>query len=146
MTERDRSWLGGGGIAEQDRSWLGGGGIADRGRSWLGGGGMTEQDRSWLGGGGITEPARVVLLALNSIELMLRLFGRSVTAAAEEFSRPPLTSINLPNGSWFHALGHWIRPRSAHMFPASSDVHTTTLVRSPRNRSRANSSGSPERA
>jgi len=29
--------------------------------------------------------------------------------------------------------------------PASSDVHTTTRVRSPRNRSRANSSGSPER-
>jgi hypothetical protein len=32
------------------------------------------------------------------------------------------------------------------MSAASSDVHTTTRVRSPRNRSRANSSGSPERA
>jgi hypothetical protein len=30
--------------------------------------------------------------------------------------------------------------------PASSEVHTTTRVRSPRNRSRANSNGSPDRA
>jgi MFS family permease len=37
-------------------------------------------------------------------------------------------------------------PPEAHMSPASSDVHTTTRVRSPRNRSRANSSGSPDRA
>jgi hypothetical protein len=36
-------------------------------------------------------------------------------------------------------------PRS-HMSPASSEVQTTTRVRSPRNRSRANSSGSPDRA
>jgi hypothetical protein len=81
-------------MTERDRSWLGGGGIAERDRSWLGGGGMTEQDRSWLGGGGMTEPARVVLLALNSIALMLRLSRPLVTATAEEFSRPALTSIN----------------------------------------------------
>lgn len=33
-----------------------------------------------------------------------------------------------------------------HMSPASSEVHMTTRVRSPRNKSRANSSGSPDRA
>ena len=39
------------------------------------------------------------------------------------------------------------RPLVQHQIPpASSEVHTTTRVRSPRNRSRANSSGSPDRA
>jgi hypothetical protein len=73
MAEHDRSWLGAGGMAEQARSWLGGGGMAEQARSWLGGGGMAEQARSWLGGGGMAESARLVLFALNSIVLMLRL-------------------------------------------------------------------------
>jgi len=69
------SWLGGGGMAEQDMSWLGGGGIAER-------------DRSVRGGGGMTEPARVVLPAPDSIELMLRLYARSRHCRSREISVP----------------------------------------------------------
>jgi len=63
--------------------------MAEQDRSWLGGGGMAGRDRSVRGGGGMTEPARVVLPAPDSIELMLRRYARFVTVAAEEFSRPP---------------------------------------------------------
>ena len=82
------SWLGGGGMAERDMSWLGGGGIAEQDMSWLGGGGIAERDRSVRGGGGMTEPARVVLPAPDSIELMLRLYARSRHCRSRENFRP----------------------------------------------------------
>ena len=131
--------LGGGGIAVQVSDVRGAVGMAEHDTEVLGGGGIAEHSRSVQGGGGITGPGRV-----TSISPMLRLPGASVTAAAEKFSRQPM-KINFPNDPWFPRTPEQPAPLPQ-MSPASSDVQTTTRVRSPRNRSRANSSGSPDRA
>ena len=111
-------------MGEQATAWLGGGGMAERSRAWLGGGGMAERPSAWLGGGGIAEQSSAVL------------GGGGIT---EHDAVSVSDSILL--------CCSWARPRvQTQIPPASSEVHTTTRVRSPRNRSRANSSGSPDRA
>jgi len=118
---------GGGGIAVQLASaWLGGGGIAVQlASAWLGGGGIAVQLASaWLGGGGIAEQSSAVLGGGGITEHDTALMSDSIL---------PMLRRHMP-------------PRPDQIPPASSEVHITTRVRSPRNRSRANSSGSPDRA
>ena len=132
--EQDASVVdGGGGIAEQDGSAvLGGGGMTDPDNNVRGGGGIAEQDSTVLGGGGIQDPERAGFFAPaepscpDSIPPIVRLIRRQIHGNRRPTPGKPATPDE-------HAQG-------------SSDVQTTTRVRSPRNRSRANSSGSPERA
>ena len=128
--------FGGGGIDEHEASAVaGGGGIAEHEASEVrGGGGIAEQVTAVLGGGGITDPERARLCAPatppapDSIRLMVR---RLLPRCKHSFRGRIAPSAPRPPS-----------PRTY----GSSDVQTTTRVRSPRNRSRANSSGSPERA
>jgi len=136
MADPDSAVLGGGGIAVQVSFVRGDVGMAEHDTEVLGGGGIAEHSRSVLGGDGITEPGRVAF-----ISPMVRLPAGSVTAAAEEF---PAEALIGPAEPLRTLLPH--RAPLPQMSPASSDVQTTTRVRSPRNRSRANSSGSPDRA
>jgi hypothetical protein len=133
---------GGGGIAEHEASAVaGGGGIAEQEASEVrGGGGIAEQVTAVLGGGGITDPERAGLrapatpLAPDSILSMVRRHPFIPQAPFSGVRRPsPHPPGCVPSGCWSRTYG-------------SSDVQTTTRVRSPRNRSLANSSGSPERA
>ena len=118
-------WLGGGGITVQSSAWLGGGGIGELESSlWLGGGGIAVQSSAWLGGGGI------------AVQSSARLGGGGI---GEHDTSLASDSILLCCA----VPGPGVQPQIP---PASSEVHTTTRVRSPRNRSRANSSGSPDRA
>src|SRR5208282_3244024 len=132
--EHDTAVLGGGGMAEQSSAWLGGGGMAEQSSAWPGGCVLPGQSSAWLGGGGITEHDTV--FASDSIPLWCALPG----PASRLRSRPPVQrSTPRPSDP--------ARPvHDAQIPPASSEVHTTSRVRSPRNRSRANSSGSPDRA
>ena len=130
--EQDASVVdGGGGIAEQDGSAvLGGGGMTDPDNNVRGGGGIAEQDSAVLGGGGIQDPERAGFFAPadpvcpDSIPPIVRLIRRQIHGNRRPTPGKPATPDE-------HAQG-------------SSDVQTTTRVRSPRNRSRANSSGSPD--
>ena len=118
-------WLGGGGMAEQSSLWLGGGGILELESSlWLGGGGIAVQSSAWLGGGGITVQSSAWLGGGGIAEHDTSLASDSILLCCAVPG--PGVQSQIP--------------------PASSEVHTTTRVRSPRNRSRANSSGSPDRA
>ena len=126
ITVQSSAWLGGGGIGELESSlWLGGGGIGELESSlWLGGGGIAVQSSAWLGGGGI------------AVQSSARLGGGGI---GEHDTSLASDSILLCCA----VPGPGVQPQIP---PASSEVHTTTRVRSPRNRSRANSSGSPDRA
>jgi hypothetical protein len=74
--------------------------------------------------------------------------GNFEAGAVASLTSPAVSAVSGGLASMLGAL--LIRlafPAAAQMSsPASSEVHTTTRVRSPRNRSRANSSGSPDRA
>jgi hypothetical protein len=85
---------------------------------------MAEQSSAWLGGGGIAEQSS------------LWLGGGGITEHDTAFVSDSIFLMLRPRPA----------PCPAQIPPASSDVHITTRVRSPRNRSRANSSGSPDRA
>ena len=132
--QEDSAVTGGGGIAERESSAVfGGGGIAEQEASVVaGGGGIAEQDSAVVGGGGICDPERAGIFAPaepscpDSIPPIVRLIRRQIHGNRRRTPGKPAPPDE-------HAQG-------------SSDVHTTTRVRSPRNRSRANSSGSPERA
>ena len=131
--QEDSAVAGGGGIAEHEVSTVfGGGGMADRDNDVRGGGGIAEQDSAVAGGGGILDPERAGFFAPaepscpDSIPPIVRLIRRQIHGNRRPTPGKPATPDE-------HAQG-------------SSDVQTTTRVRSPRNRSRANSSGSPERA
>jgi hypothetical protein len=121
-TERPSAVSGGGGIAEHDSSAV------------TGGGGITDPDSAVLGGGG--NPA---VHAPNSITPWCA--PRPIPATppaptgASGLATPRLGASRVPLAT----TSLWITQ-------VSSEVHTTTRVRSPRNRSRANSSGSPDRA
>jgi len=136
----DSAMLGGGGITEHDSLVVGAAGIAVPDSAMLGGGGIAVPDSAMLGGGGTTgrertsssaSPAVTDPILPGSIPLMLR-----------PAPRPHKSSLVPPRqrGQKRHQTA------VPHMSPASSEVHITTRVRSPRNKSRANSSGSPDRA
>ena len=91
---------------------------------WLGGGGIAVRCSAWLGGGGIAVRSSAWLGGGGIAE-------HDTSRASDSI----LLMLRLP--------GPGVQPQIP---PASSEVHTTTRVRSPRNRSRANSSGSPDRA
>jgi len=122
--------LGGGGIDEVEASAVfGGGGIDERAASAVrGGGGMAEHDSAVLGGGGIFDPERTGFFApvTPPAPASITLWCAAPPPRDKRLARPSRFSWSLLQGS--------------------SDVQTTTRVRSPRNRSLANSSGSPERA
>jgi hypothetical protein len=151
IAEHDGSAVtGGGGIIEQDGSAVsGGGGITEQvGSAVTGGGGILEQDKAVDGGGGITDPPSP---------------GDTIDAERSELSAPGheyfRTSVNAspsasPESSASHAsdpIPLMVRPPARFRNPpfqisaGRSGVQMTMRVRSPRNRSRANSSGSPER-
>ena len=144
MADRCSAVLGGGGIAEQEASRVrGGGGMADPDRAVRGGGGIAEQDSAVLGGGGINDPERS---GLDAPADSLRPGTPADRAALAPDSILPIVRLGGRVGkSWPAALQDVDGP-GVHVSSASSEVHTTTRVRSPRNRSLANSSGSPERA
>ena len=76
------------------------------------------------------------------IGTMVSYLGSTMTSFALVLQTYDLTHSSVAVGAIGLAF-----PAAAQMSsPASSEVHTTTRVRSPRNRSRANSSGSPDRA
>jgi hypothetical protein len=86
---------------------------------------MAEQSVSaWLGGGGMAEQSSAVLGGGGITEHDTAFMSNSIPIMLRRIR--PLRPDQIP--------------------PASSEVHITTRVRSPRNRSRANSSGSPDRA
>ena len=142
-TEQEASAvLGGGGIAEQEASEVrGGGGMADPDSAVLGGGGMAEQDSAVLGGGGMNDPERA---GLNAPLGPYRPGEKEMSPSSSPRSSSAASPNSMP--SWCADTGPASRPQRLQISSASSEVHTTTRVRSPRNRSRANSSGSPERA
>jgi hypothetical protein len=169
MTDPDSAVLGGGGIAEQDGSAVqGGGGITDPDSAVLGGSGISDPDSAVLGGGGIAEqdesavqggggmtgsPSPKSRWDVSQVQLTGELSNsRSgpVSSALRPTDQAALAPIfilpivrlarrfrNRPGGKI---------KKPGQLSSASPDVHTTTRVRSPRNRSLANSSGSPERA
>ena len=98
--------------------------MGEQSSAWLGVGGIAVRSRAWLGGGGIAVRSSSWLGGGGIAEHDTALVSNSILIMLRR-----------------------VRPlRPAQISPASSEVHTTTLVRSPRNRSRANSSGSPDRA
>jgi hypothetical protein len=155
MTEADCAVLGGGGIVEQDESAvLGGGGMTDPDSAVLGGGGIAEQDESAVqGGGGITGPPSpksrwdVSQVQLTGELSTSRSGGESALKSADQPALAPISILlivrlarrfrNRPGGK---------NKKPGQPSSASPEVHSTIRVRSPRNRSLANSSGSPERA
>jgi hypothetical protein len=150
MAEHEESVVfGGGGTAEQDVSAVaGGGGIAEHEeREVLGGGGIAEQDSAVDGGGGIHDPERAGFFAPatpscpDSIPPIMRLIP--------SHHHPLLASAPPHRGNFMivDSFGlYTVVSAHDHEVAGMSEVQTTTRVRSPRNRSRANSSGSPERA
>ena len=158
MTEHEESAVvGGGGITDPDSAVLGGSGISEPDKAVLGGGGIAEQEESAvLGGGGITgPPGPKSRWDVSQVQLAGELSnsksgGESwpISSAPKPADQAALAPISiLPIVRLARQFRN--RPRGGN-FPqlssGSPDVHTTTRVRSPRNRSRANSSGSPERA
>jgi hypothetical protein len=162
---------GGGGIAEQDGSAvLGGGGMADPDNEVRGGGGMAEQASAVLGGGGIMATERAGLSALARTTCPASAIARPSSSPASDHAPDSIPSIlqrirlfgnprtkprHPPRSRVFMIVSSFGRylSQSAHDHETAgpsrdqmSEVQTTTRVRSPRNRSRANSSGSPERA
>jgi hypothetical protein len=155
MTEADSAVLGGGGIAEQDESTvLGGGGISDPDSAVLGGGGIAEQDESAVqGGGGITGPSsRKSRCDVSQVQLTGELSssrsgGEGALTSADRAALAPnsiLPIVRLARRFRNRPSGKIKKP--GQLSSASPEVHSTIRVRSPRNRSLANSSGSPERA
>ena len=168
--QEDSAVTGGGGIAEQDGSAVfGGGGMADPDNEVRGGGGMAEQASAVLGAGGIIDPERAWLSAFartycpasmiaspssspapdhapDSTLSIMRLIRPSVNPPHS--LRPALPSPRTPPGFMIMYRNRCYLPQTVHDHELSqmSEVWMTTRVRSPRNRSRANSSGSPERA
>ena len=165
---------GGGGIAEHDGiAVFGGGGMTDPDRLVRGGGGIAEQASFVLGAGGINDPERAWLSALartpcpasmiaspssspacehvpDSIHSILQRIRSSVNPPAlpprpASLRAPPPAA---PLGFMIMYRNRCYVPRTVHDHELSqmSEVQTTTRVQSPRKRSRANSSGSPERA
>jgi hypothetical protein len=145
MADPDSAVLGGGGIAEQESAVLGGGGMADPDRAVRGGGGIREQDSAVLGGGGMNDPERAGLPASASAYCQT---GLDVRPSSSPRSSSPGHAALAPDSmsSWCAGTGPGSIPWPPQISSGSSEVHTTTRVRSPRNRSLANSSGSPERA
>ncbi len=146
---------GGGGMLEQVGSAVtGGGGMLEQvGSAIAGGGGMLEHDRAVGGGGGITDRASAVFGGGGIIEAE----RSGLSAPGHVYFRPSVNASpsSSPESSASHAsdsIHLMVRPTArfrnprCQMSPGSSEVHRTMRVRSPRNRSRANSSGSPERA
>jgi hypothetical protein len=169
IAEQDGSAVfGGGGMTDPDNDVRGGGGIAEQASAVLGGGGINDPERS-----GLSALARAYCPAsvtaspssspgsdhapdsILSILQLIRPFGKPPAPQAHPATPPPA------HGSFMIVSGfgrYW--PRIAHdhetgrpapdpasapqMCSGSSEVQTTIRVRSPRNRSRANSSGSPE--
>jgi hypothetical protein len=147
MADPDSAVGGGGGTTEQEVSAVrGGGGIAEQEASAvLGGGGMADPDSAVLGGGGMNEPERA---GLNAPAGPYRPAGKDIMPSSSPSSSSAGCAAPASDSmsSWCAGTGRSSRPQHLQMSSASSEVHTTTRVRSPRNRSRANSSGSPERA
>jgi hypothetical protein len=162
IAEQDgKAVTGGGGIIEQDGSAVtGGGGIAEQvGSAVTGGGGMLEQDKAVDGGGGITDPPSTVpgdddntgaersVLSASGHEY----FRTSVNASPSASPESSASRASDPIPLMVRPLVRFRNPpfpgpRHRQPSPGISEVHMTMRVRSPRNRSRANSSGSPERA
>ena len=139
IAEQSSAMLGGGGMAVHDTPVVGGGGIAEQESAMLGVGGIAVPDSAMFGGGGTTGRERASSSA--SLEVTDPFLPGSIPNAASS-PRPHKSSWSRP-----HNVDRNPRPTAApHMSPASSEVHITTRVRSPRNKSRANSSGSPDRA
>ena len=140
----DRAVVGGGGIAEQDdRAVLGGGGTAEQDAGAIAGaGGIAEHVNAVLGGGGISDPERTRLFAPVTRYAPDSMKLWCVATLPATSSPPPSVSMIVGSSGQIAPLGSVIMVRPQ----GSSDVQTTTRVRSPRNRSRANSSGSPDRA
>jgi hypothetical protein len=171
IADPDRAVAGGGGIGELlDSVILGGGGMAEQEASVVrGGGGIADPDRAVTGGGGgITDPERAGPPAradpncpagLGTSRLSMAVSARN-SASCAALVPNSIPSILRP----IRPFGNPLRPHPPRGFmivarmgqivslsghdheSVSSDVQTITRVRSPRNRSRAYSSGSPERA
>ena len=128
--------VGGGGMAEHDDSAV------------VGGGGMAEhEDSAVAGGGGMNDPERIGLLSRRpriqpSRDRHQAILEARVRVRTElhTVNGAPLTRFRQSPGARF------LTGTPPLHSPGSSEVHITTRVRSPRNRSLANSSGSPERA
>ena len=164
IAEQDESAvLGGGGMTDPDNDVRGGGGIAEHASAVLGGGGINDPERAWLSVHASTYcPVSVTASpssspasahapdSMPSILRLIRPFGnpsrphlrptppQDHDLIMDSFGRHPVETAHD------HGLGPG--PPLGQMVSGSSEVQTTTRVRSPRNRSRANSSGSPERA
>jgi len=157
MAEQDESAVqGGGGIAEQDSAVLGGSGISDPDSAVLGGGGMAEQDESAVqGGGGITgPPSPKSRWDVSQVQLAGELSNSKSGGESSAALRPADLAAFAPMSILpIVRLARRFRNRPSEklnkpdqLSSASPEVHSTTRVRSPRNRSLANSNGSPERA
>jgi hypothetical protein len=176
IAEQDGSAVsGGGGTAERSSAVLGGGGIAEHEASAvLGGGGMTDPDSEVRGGGGIAEQLSTApgggemndseRARLSAPVRMYCTASVNVSPSSSPGSPAALATNSIPPWCAAHPVSGTPPPRQApasrtppplprlrsrpgfHGLRQMSEVQMTTRVRSPRNRSRANSSGSPERA
>jgi hypothetical protein len=165
IAEQDGSAVfGGGGMTDPDNDVLGGGGIAEQASAVLGGGGIIDPERPGLSALARTYcPASVTASpssspgsdhapdSILSILQLIRPFGKPPAPQAHP-AHPQAHPAPPPGPFMIVASFRCFLPRTGHdhecpqMCSGSSEVQTTIRVRSPRNRSRANSSGSPERA